>query len=319
MSNFLFLYLISAFSLKQGHVINYWPFIDYQKNFYNSGFRNIWQVNSNCVKLDAALIYSPKIGNCFFNNVEFDTALTFSEYGRVNPDGNFDKNLPGIAILGDSHAMGWGVNDEDTFSNKLQIQSKRPVYNLGVSSYGTYRELKRLKLSGLLDKVDTIIIQYCSNDKKENIELLTNPDFSNRTKSFSSLIGKPNVDFLFLSNLSSYIKFSLSQPINKILSYFPKKHNGRDFSSHLDPFKNVLKYFYNDVKDKKIIVFYSNRQGGKFYNFPSGADTEYENLYFYDLDLNKSLYFDVDDHLKAVGHQEVANKLMPLLSLDKRN
>ncbi|MFP5462523.1 MAG: CidA/LrgA family protein, partial [Gammaproteobacteria bacterium] len=45
----------------------------------------------------------------------------------------------GIVVIGDSHAMGWGANDEETFAAQLQALSGRPVYNLGVASYGTAR------------------------------------------------------------------------------------------------------------------------------------------------------------------------------------
>ena len=73
-------------------------------------------------------------------------------------------------MLGDSHAMDLGVNDADTFANVLQKTTGRPVYNLAVSSYGTYREVKRLLQSGLIKDVDTIIIQYCNNDRNEKTE-----------------------------------------------------------------------------------------------------------------------------------------------------
>ena len=62
---------------------------------------------------------------------------------------------------------GMGVNDNDTFAALLEKINK-PVYNLAVSGYGTPRELIRLEKSNLIDKVDTIIIQYCYNDYGEN-------------------------------------------------------------------------------------------------------------------------------------------------------
>ena len=38
--------------------------------------------------------------------------------------------------------MGWGVNDDETFSHYLEKKLNKKVYNLAVSSYGTVRELK---------------------------------------------------------------------------------------------------------------------------------------------------------------------------------
>ena len=51
---------------------------------------------------------------------------------------------PGIAVLGDSHAMGWGVNDDETFSAVLEKKIDKPVYNLAVSGYGTIREFNKI-------------------------------------------------------------------------------------------------------------------------------------------------------------------------------
>ena len=80
-----------------------------------------------------------------------------------------NKNAKSIVVLGDSHAMGWGVNDKETFSYFLQVLTKQPVYNLAVSSYGTEREIARFEKSGLLENTDIIIIQYHENDLKENL------------------------------------------------------------------------------------------------------------------------------------------------------
>ena len=43
--------------------------------------------------------------------------------------------------------MGWGVNDDETYSFNLQKLVKKKILNLGVASYGTVREIKRLKLN----------------------------------------------------------------------------------------------------------------------------------------------------------------------------
>ena len=48
--------------------------------------------------------------------------------------------------------MGWGVNDDETFSSILEKKINRPVFNLAVSGYGTVRQLMRLEKTNLLDK-----------------------------------------------------------------------------------------------------------------------------------------------------------------------
>ena len=141
---------------------------EYQRSYYNIGLRSIWHSQKNCVEFSNSQIYIPKKTSCNFNNIEFETTITFDELGRFSNHPVNDNNK-GIAVLGDSFAMGWGVNDNETFSYLLEKKINRPVYNLGVSGYGTIRELVRLEESDLLSKIDTVIIQYCYNDHGENV------------------------------------------------------------------------------------------------------------------------------------------------------
>ena len=116
-------------------------------------------------------MYKPKEGICQFSNPEFKTTLNFTKFYRSHfiKNSEIDKKNP-IIVIGDSIAMGWGVNDNETFFSSEEL-SKRKVYNMGVSSYGTVREIKRLKLSPFYEDTDTIIIQYHPNDLDENINL----------------------------------------------------------------------------------------------------------------------------------------------------
>ena len=52
------------------------------------------------------------------NKVVTITCDEFDKYGRLSDHPS--TNSKGIVVLGDSHAMGWGVNDQDTFSSQLE-------------------------------------------------------------------------------------------------------------------------------------------------------------------------------------------------------
>ena len=123
------------------------------------GFVDIWQNKTECISYDEKLIYVPKIGSCRHKNAEFDTILNFEKNGRFMPE-IINNNENPIIVIGDSHAMGWGVNDDETFSYILQNILKRQVYNLAVSSYGTVREIIRLNKTNLLSNSNILIIQY---------------------------------------------------------------------------------------------------------------------------------------------------------------
>ena len=112
------------------------------------------------------LIFIPEETSCEFKNFEYNTVLTFDKYGRYS--NHPIERGPGIAVLGDSHAMGWGVNDSETFSAILEGKIDKPVYNLAVSGYGTIRKLIRFEKFELANSVDTVIIQYTYNDWGEN-------------------------------------------------------------------------------------------------------------------------------------------------------
>ena len=64
--------------------------------------------------------------------------------------------------------MGWGVNDDETFAAIISSRVAVPVLNLGVSSYGTVRELIRVRMQPSLDEASCIFIQYSWNDFQEN-------------------------------------------------------------------------------------------------------------------------------------------------------
>jgi hypothetical protein len=307
---------ISAFAfflslaLLQMKIIPDLPWISaIQEHLYFSGARNIWQVQPDCVEFDKDLIYRPKDGACRFDNAEFKTVLNFS------PDGRYTGPKPGglgIAVIGDSHAMGWGVNDEETFASELQRLSNRPVYNLAVSSYGTTRELMRLEKFSSLDKIDTVIVQYCDNDLSENMQLQPASPQANQEK-FSTIAHARTPS---LSSELVYLNkgywFTFRVLFSSLRKHLFAKDVLQDFSLHHQPLISVLGK-HDALKSKRIIIFYSNRHGEKFRSFPSGKDQQLPNVEFVDMDLGRDDYYRIDDHLNHAGHRKIAQRLFDLI------
>jgi hypothetical protein len=301
--------LFTSFFLLQKRIPTDIPWINaVQKHLYFNGMRNILQAHPECVEFDEDLIYKPRDGACRFDNAEFKTVLNFSPEGRYT--GPKPKGM-GIAVLGDSYAVGWGVGDEETFSAELQRLSGRPVYNLGVSSYGTVRELVRMEKSGLMDKVDTIVIQYCDNDLRENLnyESSFRP---NAEKKFKTLTQSPKLNFFgWLGFLNQGYWFTFTAPyfgLKKLL--FPQI--AKDFLPHYQPLITALSQ-HEALISKRIIVFYSNSHGEKFLSFPSGKDRQLPNVEFADLNLDRDDYYRIDDHLTSAGHKKIAQRLFTLI------
>lgn len=305
-----FIYLLSAFSLyifsaallMNNKIINVKIIKNYQVNFYNQlGYRKIWQTQKDCVEFDEDLIFKPKTGKCFFSNPEFFTELNFDSNGRISGN-NFDNNNnKSIAVIGDSHAMGWGVNDNETFSSLLEKKINRKVYNLAVSGYATERELKRLEKSNLLTKIDTIVIQYCNNDYHENLASLTDVKNKENNIKFGELISEK---MSFFKRFRKAIRYSLIIPFEVIND----KESKLDWSHHENEFNKVLKK-YSFLKDKKIIVIYSNGIGLNFYNFPEGYSKQFSNIKYLNINYEDKDFFPLDGHINSFGHKKISDIL----------
>lgn len=89
------------------------------------------------------------------------------EYAVQKPAGVFR-----IVVLGDSVALGHGVEDDQTFAALLeaQLSAIRPteVLNMGVSGFGTAEELIQLRHIGLKYDPDLVILSYFPNDPYNN-------------------------------------------------------------------------------------------------------------------------------------------------------
>lgn len=123
------------------------------------------QFDPNCARYDPELTYTLKPGVCTFENVEFSDEFRVNRLGLRDDEASL--SAPDVIVLGDSHAMGWGVEQHETLARVLAEESGLKVLNASISSYGTAREMR------LLDRLDvsrlkTLIVQYSDNDLPEN-------------------------------------------------------------------------------------------------------------------------------------------------------
>lgn len=133
--------------------------------------RHIIQLDERSARYDPELLYTLRPGRFTFSNVEYSTPYVVNSLGVRDDERSLDQ--PEIVVVGDSYAMGWGVQQNESFPELLERRTGRRVLNAAVASYGTVREML------MLDRVDlsrttTLIVQYCSNDFNENEEFLKN-------------------------------------------------------------------------------------------------------------------------------------------------
>ena len=127
--------------------------------------RNLATVSDECGAWDADFGYLLKPGGCTFSNTEFRTTIHVNSAQLRGAEE--DLRAAEIVVLGDSFAMGWGVEERKTFVSLLATATGRRVLNAGIASFGTVRELKLLSRLDL-SRLSTLVLQFCDNDYFEN-------------------------------------------------------------------------------------------------------------------------------------------------------
>lgn len=122
------------------------------------------QFRPECSEPDPDLLYRLRPGRCRFAGDEFDTTFVVSSR-HLREDR--EVPAPDLLVLGDSVALGWGVEREQAFPAQLaQALGAREVV-VANSSYGTVRELLLLRRLALAD-FGAVVLQYHANDLREN-------------------------------------------------------------------------------------------------------------------------------------------------------
>jgi lysophospholipase L1-like esterase len=141
------------------------PFRRLIQQVYRHFNRSLIQFDSHCARYDPAVSYTLQPGSCTFENVEFRNVYRINHAGLRDEQAALDS--PDVIVVGDSHAMGWGVEQDEAIPQLLARKTGLKVLNAAVSSYGTAREML------LLDRLDTsrlgvLVVQYSDNDLLEN-------------------------------------------------------------------------------------------------------------------------------------------------------
>ncbi|MCZ6598891.1 MAG: SGNH/GDSL hydrolase family protein [Planctomycetota bacterium] len=103
---------------------------------------------------------------------DFDVEVAIGPSGfREQP--SLPGHPPAIVVLGDSLTFGWGVEGDETFASLLEQELDVPVWNLGISGYGTDQQYLLLserpfeEAHGVDFAPRVVIATYCGNDVEE--------------------------------------------------------------------------------------------------------------------------------------------------------
>ena len=294
--------------------------LNFLRSYYMDDDRNIIQALPQCAVYDAQLLYTLRPGGCRFSNREFATWLSVNAMGfrqTTQMDGP-----PRIAVLGDSHAMGWGVEDHETFASLIEQSLGEKVANLSVSSYGTAREFIALSRSKL-KSVRTIIIAYSYGDAKENRDYLLHGTRQADIDKFRFLQDQQREPYRPFRLLESLVHGAPENMRVREEGAPGKEYLLRDLREEAATFIALLRRFEKELNNKTIIVLEVNGYNQNSPRFIQQVYTEFERVKKSGIDMPFSLetldvseilseqsYFVLDDHINAIGHSQVARLLV---------
>lgn len=299
--------------------------------YYNTYDRRIIQFDSNASVYDPKLFYTLKPNARFsYSNVEFSNLFAINSLGVRDDESSLDK--PAVICVGDSYAMGWGADQDSTYSQQLERSTRKKVLNAGISSYGTAREIMNLARFDT-SRLTHLIIQFYDNDYEENTGYLNNKrqltissrqEYENtvRSEQFNSIY-YPGKYFLNISQI--FIK----QSINKIAPVFSLKTsgNGTDVtdSKQAQAFLDVLSHAPVDFSKVKIIVLYPGKDITRIKAFETLTDSllqvsPYKERFGNNVRILKvsellqpADYYILDVHLRDAGHRKIAQALWKMM------
>lgn len=275
---------------------------------------HIIQFDQTLAQYDKDLFYTLKPNTeGSFENREFKTSFSVNSLG-VRDD---EKSLkaPQVVVLGDSHGMGWGVESNETFAGLMKGFSGKKILNTSISSYGTARQfemLKRVDTSNL----ETIVIQYCSNDFEENVAYIEN-GMQLKTSDQERYYGQ----VAFHQSNESYYPFKHTI---QLLSIY-KEHIAWSVDANLlddkhyrieptEAFLDILNHHIDSSINVIVINMETNHSPSDFVNVTE-VKNKAKNIRTVDFSrtLKHKHFYRLDGHLNADGHRIVAEKLIRYL------
>ena len=294
-------------------------------HLYNTGDRRVIQFSPTCAKFDQDIGYTLKPGHCIFSGNEFSNWYYVNSLGLRDDEPSLDH--PQIIVAGDSFAMGWGVNQEETFAQLIERQTGLLVLNTAIASYGTAREMMMLKRVPT-DRLQYLIIQYCGNDYEENLSFFQNHNVLHIMKEDEyrhyTAMDNQNKTYFF----GKYLLMEIENRIKEIRKPHPTEKKPID-KDDVDLFINAITQSNLDLKNVQIIVFIMNgRNADDNKAFPAVLKKRIARNDYPDyirkmivLDLSNVLqddnFYVLDDHMNKSGHVIVANVLYKILSKEQ--
>lgn len=302
------------------------PGLHFIKNVYTE-VHNTTQYDTNLSHFDPELGYLYKASiRSGFGNWEFGPNEFHTNTLGLRDDEASAKD-PVIIALGDSFTTGWGVEQHETYAQRLEELTKVKVLNGGVSSFGTVREALLLKKLPR-DSCRLLIVQYCYNDLAENKKWA---DALLAGKQYQPSFDQENFYRRQLQNAAGYqyvpfkYTFEIGKKAAKFLFLKPGDHD--PFARHgANKPQDHVQYFFRGIKlirqfyrGNIVVISTSNslKADTEFIQTAqSHADSSsFRNLHFLNVagTFKDQDNYVVDGHNTASGHLSIARQLFTFI------
>jgi hypothetical protein len=304
------------------------PLARLYRNYYFKYEWKVIQLLPECAQFNDRLAYTLKSGECQFANQEFDTQYRINSLGLRDDEDSLVR--PEIIVTGDSFAMGWGVEQDETYAELLEQRLGKKVLNAGVSSYGTVREMISLERVDI-ENLRYLIIQYSPNDLRENktfsengddLPIMAESDYQHHVLEHQHRTR----GYRFGLYIYELQKLLVNELIKKVRTLFmPETGVQKDHAQEAAMFINALQTAKINLDKVQIIVCEMGDRGNNDNNFvhalkekaiEPGRPEFIKNMQVVDLSkvLSKEHYFTLDPHINAQGHRVVGDVLIKLLA-----
>lgn len=326
---FLFIELVFFLTLKYPNLSRNSEKLQFSAQIiYDEYDRNIIQYLPECTEYDSALFYTlKKNSSCNFSNREFSNEYNINSIGLRDSEQSLSE--PEVIFIGDSFTMGWGVNQDETFTSVVGKKLNIKVLNAGISSYGTARELEILKRLDT-SKTSHLIIQYCLNDLDENKRYIDNDNkiIISSEKDYDNTVKKHLDRLKYYPFLYSYKYFQRLNPAFKHLDIWMAERYENLEKEHYIEAKYFLDTLNSFTISKKIkIILFENefRLKNDWFLIEVNkllSNEEYNKLdiiFISTKDLINEDYYQLDSHLNKNGHKKLANKIVNAIKTQNLN
>jgi hypothetical protein len=284
--------------------------------------RSFIQFDPACATYDSELTYTLRPGTCTFENVEFRTAYQINRLGLR--DDNDALNAPEVIVLGDSHVMGWGVEQDETLARVLGKSSGKRVLDAGISSYGTAREIRLLERLDV-SRLEWLIIQYSDNDWPENrtlrdhggfLPIMSEAQYQSAVLHYAAQRGYFPGKYLYRILMKV---FRLEEPEPDLVTM-----GNVTPTEEAEAFLNVIAHSRVPLESVQIIVFEVNEQIRPPRPFIAALEAAHRRADYpifvqrlRTLDVAALLspddFYSLDDHMRAQGHSKVGQALTDII------